>query len=459
MGPNAADSTMMWGIYYGQPAHTVTMLEGIRAKIGDVAYTPGCGITSMTEAESLFDRFTGPDGRPGMHAEYWNNLTMDGTPAATVDYTSPLRLDNGGNTAFAPGVELTGFTMRARGSFVAEADESLTINFNNDDGFRIIVNGDTIHTRWKAEPLNFRTMELAVEQGKRYDIEINYMQVDDDATLNFDITRSRNVTVDEVVARTDGYDTVIFIGGISPAYEREQAKVREPGFDDGDRTSIELPQVQRDIIAALHRSGKHVVLVNCSGSAVALAPEAAYCDAIVQAWYPGEQGGTAIADILFGNYNPSGKLPVTFYTGDAQLPAFDEYRMAGRTYRYLREKPLFPFGHGLSYTTFDIGKPEYRDGKVYVKVTNTGRAEGTETVQVYMRRPADTEGPNKTLRGYERVKLAPGESRTVEIDFPRERFESWDEAAGSMRVIGGEYLLMAGSSSDDTDLKTIKVEI
>lgn len=459
MGPNANDSTMMWGIYYGQPGHTVTMLEGIRDKIGDVAYTPGCGITSRTESQSIFDLFVDADGKPGMKADYWNNLKMEGKPVTTVNYTSPIQLDNGGNTVFAPGVELTGFTTRAKGSFVAERDETLTINFNNDDGFRIIINGDTVHSRWKAEPLNFRTRELAVEKGKRYEIEINYMQVDDDATLNFDITRSREVTPEEVVARTDAYDTIIFFGGISPAYEREQAKVREPGFDDGDRTSIELPQAQRDLIAALHRAGKKIVYVNCSGSAVALVPEVALCDAIIQAWYPGEQGGAAIADVIFGDYNPSGKLPVTFYTGDAQLPEFDEYRMEGRTYRYLREAPLFHFGYGLSYTDFDISKPSYRNGKVTVKVTNKGKMAGTEVVQVYIRRPDDPKGPNKTLRAYQRVYLQPGETRTVEIDMPRDRFETWDEVQGHMRVIGGKYELMAGSSSDNTKLKTIKVKI
>lgn len=459
MGPNAADSTMMWGIYYGQPGHTVTMLEGIRDKIGDVAYTPACGITSRSERQSIFDLFTAADGSRGMKAEYWNNLDMSGEPVTTVSYTSPIQLDNGGNTAFAPGVELTGFTARARGSFVAERDETLTINFNNDDGFRIIINGDTVHARWKAEPLNFRTRELAVEKGKRYDIEINYMQVDNDATLNFDITRNKDVTVEEIVARTDGYDTVIFFGGISPAFEREQAKVREPGFDDGDRTSIELPQVQRDILAALHRAGKRVVFVNCSGSAVALQPESAVCDAIVQAWYPGEQGGTAVADILFGDYNPSGKLPVTFYTGDSQLPPFDEYRMEGRTYRYLREKPLYYFGHGLSYTDFEIGRPVFHDGKVRVKVTNKGELEGTETVQVYLRRPADKSGPNMTLRAYQRVRLAPGESREIEIDFPRDRFETWDESASAMRVIGGKYELLVGPSADPTRLKSATVKI
>lgn len=460
MGPNAADSTMQWGIYYGQPGHTVTILDGIREKIGDVDYTPACGITSMTESVSIFDRIGQPDGTKGLAASYWNNTSLDGAPDVKTVYTAPIHLDNGGNTAFAPGVNLENFSTRMHGRFTAEKTEELTIKFANDDGMRIIVNGDTIHNRWKVDQMNLRTLALNVEQGKTYDIEINYMQLTDDATLNFDITREREVTPAEIVKRADGHDIIIFVGGISPALEREQARVTNPGFDNGDRTSIELPQAQRDIIDALVKGGKKVVLVNCSGSAVALAPEAALCDAIVEAWYPGEQGGTAIADILFGDCNPSGKLPVTFYTSDAQVPTdFEDYRMAGRTYRYLREKPLFEFGHGLSYTTFEYGKPSYKDGRVTVKVKNTGRRAGTEIVQLYLRRPADTEGPSKTLRGYEHVTLDPGESRTVTIDMPRERFETWDEAAGRMRVIGGDYQLMVGSSSADKNLKTINVKI
>ena len=211
-----------------------------------------------------------------------------------------------------------------KGAFIADRDETLDIVFNNDDGMRIIINGDTIHNRWKTDPLGFRQMPLAVEKGKRYEVELNYMQLADDATLNFDIVRNREVTIDEIVKSTDDCDIVIYFGGISPALEREEAKVTDPGFDNGDRTSIELPQVQRDILAALHKAGKKIVLVNCSGSAVALAPESVICDAIIEAWYPGEQGGHAIADILFGDYNPSGKLPVTFYASDADLPPFDE---------------------------------------------------------------------------------------------------------------------------------------
>lgn len=459
MGPNAADSTMQWGIYYGQPGHTVTILEALRERLGqDLPYVRGCAVTQMTDRESVFGSMSDSKGR-GMEATYWNNTRMEGTPAAETVYTSAIQLDNGGNTVFAPGVNLTNFTTRIKGTLVADRDETLNMIYNNDDGLRIIINGDTVHNRWKTDPLDFRERELPVKKGQKYDIEVDYMQLEDDATLNFDIMRTRRVTAADAVAQAKDADVVIFAGGISPAYEREEAKVREPGFDDGDRTSIELPAPQREILKALHEAGKKIVLVNCSGSAVALTPENETCDAILQAWYPGEQGGYAVTDVLFGDYNPSGKLPVTFYKDDSQLPAFDDYLMAGRTYRYMRQAPLYPFGYGLSYTTFDISKPKYKNGKVTVSVKNTGKVSGTEIVQVYMRRPSDTAGPNKTLRGYTRVDLAPSQSKTVEIDFPRELFENWDEAAQEMRVVPGEYELMVGSSSDAKDLKTIKVKI
>ena len=459
MGPNAADSTMMWGIYYGQPAHTVTALEGLNARTGrKLPYARACAVTRMTDQESVFGNFHCSKGK-GMEASYWNNTGMRGQPDVEVVYTSAISLDNGGNTAFAPGVNLTNFTTRIKGTYTADRDEMLRMVYNNDDGLRIIINGDTVHNRWKTDPLNFRDREFAVEKGKKYDIEVDYMQLEDDATLNFDILRSRDVTPADAVAKAKDAEVVIFIGGISPVYEREEAKVNEPGFDNGDRTSIELPEPQREILKALHSAGKKIVFVNCSGSAVALTPENDVCDAILQAWYPGEQGGHAIADVIFGDYNPSGKLPVTFYKNDSQLPAFDDYLMEGRTYRYMREAPLYQFGYGLSYTRFDISRPVYSNDKIKVRVKNTGKVAGTEVVQVYMRRPADADGPNKTLRGYARVTLAPGESRDVVIDFPKHLFENWDEKEQEMRVVPGEYELMVGSSSADRDLKKIKIKI
>jgi beta-glucosidase len=205
--------------------------------------------------------------------------------------------------------------------------------------------------------------------------------------------------------------------------------------------------------------GKKIIFINCSGSATGLEPENLNADAIIQAWYGGEAGGKAVADVIFGDYNPDGKLPITFYKNVEQLPDFLDYTMKGRTYRYFEGTPLYPFGYGLSYTTFTFGKPSYRKGKVVVNVKNTGKCEGTEVVQVYVRNPKDTEGPLKTLRGFQRIHLKAGESKTVEINMPRERFELWDTATNTMRVVPGEYEVMVGNSSANEALQKIQVKI
>lgn len=262
-----------------------------------------------------------------------------------------------------------------------------------------------------------------------------------------------------IVAAVADADAVIFIGGISPRLEGEEMKVNVKGFKGGDRTSIELPQAQRDILAALHRAGKRVIYVNCSGSAVALEPESQNADAIVQAWYGGEAGPQALADVLFGDYNPSGKLPVTFYRNTGQLPDYEDYAMKGRTYRYFTGSPLYAFGYGLSYTTFECSNPVFKRNRITVSVKNTGTRDGDEIVQVYLRRPADVNGPAKSLRGFQRVHLKAGEQATVTIAMPRDRFETWDEASNTMRVVPGQFQLMVGSSSRDADLHTIDVKI
>ena len=236
-------------------------------------------------------------------------------------------------------------------------------------------------------------------------------------------------------------------------------RVNEPGFQGGDRTSIELPQAQRDILRTLHDAGKRVIFVNCSGGAMGLVPEQESCDAILQWWYAGEQGGRALADVLFGDYNPTGKLPVTFYKNVDELPDFLDYTMNSRTYRYYQGEPVFPFGHGLSYTTFQIDKPNYANNKVQVRVKNTGSRDGMETLQVYIRNTADKEGPLKTLRAYRQVELKAGEQQTVAIPLPRQSFEGWDAKTNTMRVVPGKYEIMVGNSSADNALQKTIVSI
>lgn len=253
-------------------------------------------------------------------------------------------------------------------------------------------------------------------------------------------------------------DVVVFAGGISPMLEGEQMSVNIPGFKGGDRTDIELPAIQRQLLKALKAAGKKVVFVNFSGSAMGLEPETQTCDAILQAWYPGEAGGTAVADVLYGDYNPAGRLPVTFYKNVGQLPDFQDYSMKGRTYRYFEGTPLFPFGHGLSYTTFAYGKAEVKEGCLLVPVTNTGRMDGDEVVQLYLNRPDDANGPLKTLRAFKRVHIPAGATRTVSLPLTEETFNWWDTATNTVHPLKGSYKLLYGGSSDDQALQTLMYE-
>ncbi len=464
MGPNANDSTMMWGNYNGQPTQTTTILQGIRQYLPDIPFVQGCTWTRKEVPASMFNRIFTDDGRPGLQANYWNNERMQGLPAMAIRLTEPLHLDNGGNTAFAPGVNIEHFAARYEGVFRPEQDGEVTIDILNDDYSMLVFNGDTLLNRKNGHGVRDAHLTYKVEAGRSYPLQLVYAQLTGHAMLQFDITMTDHspealspLTVPSSPLKDA--EVVIFVGGISPRLEGEEMKVSEPGFKGGDRTSIELPQVQREWLAALKRAGKRIVYVNCSGSAVALKPEADIADAIVQAWYGGEQGGQAVADVLFGTCNPCGKLPVTFYQSTDDLPDFLDYRMQNRTYRYFRGEALYPFGYGLSYTTFDIGTPTYHDGKVTLTVRNTGTMDGTEVVQVYLRNLSDTEGPLKTLRAYQRVTLKAGQSKLVDIPLPRSSFEGWDTQTNTMRVVPGAYELMVGSSSADKNLKKILVEI
>ena len=461
MGPNANDSVMQWGNYSGYPLHTVTILEGIEKKLrgqGCVKYVDGCGHVSNTVRESRFANLTTPDGKAGMEACYWNNTKMEGKQAATAIYKNAINLNNGGNTAFAAGVELDNFSGRYKALFKAQRDEEVTFELEADDGYRIIINGDTLRNRFgQAHGVQKWSKTYNVKAGEKYDIQIDYIQIFGMAHMKFDVFTNKSKSIGDILKEISDAEYVVFAGGISPRLEGEEMKVDAYGFKGGDRTDIQLPQCQRDLIKAISDAGKKVIFVNCSGSAIALVPETSTCQAIMQAWYPGERGGDAVADVLFGDYNPSGKLPVTFYRSVDDLPDFLDYTMKNRTYRYFTGKPLWNFGYGLSYTSFSFGKPSYKNGKITVDVSNTGKLDGDEVVQVYLRHTKDNDGPIKSLRGFKRVSIKAGETKRVEIDMPKENFETWDASTNTMRVIGGEYDIMVGNSSIDADLKHIKI--
>jgi beta-glucosidase len=286
------------------------------------------------------------------------------------------------------------------------------------------------------------------------------------ASLNLNFGKEIPVQFSDLIAQLIGIDVVIFAGGISSQLEGEQMPVDLPGFKGGDRTDIELPEIQRNCLQALKQAGKKVIFVNCSGSAMGFVPETGSCDAILQAWYSGECGGQAVADVLFGDYNPSGKLPVTFYKSISQLGDFEDYSMKGRTYRYMSD-PLFPFGYGLSYTTFKIGEAKPCKGQIKsdetlditIPVSNTGKRAGTEVVQVYVHKVNDSDGPIRTLRGFLRVMVPAGKTHEITISLPYNSFEFFNRPGGKMMVTPGDYEIWYGNSSDSKDLKLIRVSV
>ena len=286
------------------------------------------------------------------------------------------------------------------------------------------------------------------------------------ADMKINVAKEETINYQTLIDQLRGIKKVIFVGGISPALEGEEMPVNIEGFKGGDRTSIELPKVQREFLKALKAAGKSVIYVNCSGSAIALEPETASCDAIVQAWYAGQEGGTAVADVLFGTVNPSGKLPVTFYRSTDQLPDYEDYSMKGRTYRYFSD-PLFAFGYGLSYTAFTTDNGHLSAAVINrgepitltVNVSNKGRKAGTEVLQVYVRNTADTDGPLKSLRAFQRVTVPAGKTEQVSIKLEPKTFELFDPETNTVCVKSGRYEVSYGTSSRPEDLKTLTLDI
>lgn len=448
MGPNATDTVMQWGNYNGFPLHTISILEGIRSFAPDATYLKGCDFVENKNFTSLFGQLrTG--NRQGVSATYWNNYDWTGTPVTTEILTSPINKSNGGATVFAPNVDLDAFCAKFETEFTPDETGRYVIAMEVDRGFRALnIDGVRVLKSYGENPTQDYSYIFDGEKGRTYKISIDYshMKKGTLAALKFDIGKTAGYDTD-----TDA-DIVIFAGGITPLFEGEEMPVTVEGFRGGDRTSIELPKIQRQLLADLKRKGKKVIYVNCSGSAVALAPEDSVCDAILQAWYPGEAGGQAVAETIYGANNPAGRLPVTFYASDAQLPDFQDYSMEGRTYRFMTGQPLYPFGHGLSYTRFDYSNAKAgvnADGRsvnLSFDVANSGDRDGDEVVQVYLRNKAD-HGINKTLKAFRRINLAKGERRNVEFQLGPDAFSFFNAESGEVQFTPGEYEISFGGSS------------
>ena len=468
IGPNADDEPMLWGNYNGTPVRTISILDGITSKIGEksIVYDKACDLVEDKVTQSYFSQISF-DGKPGFKATYWNTPDYSGEIVATQQIVNPIKLTTAGQHEFASGVKLEGFSGKFVAEYVPEKDQEIVFNFGATGHFELFVNGESLrsYNNWRTLPSK---IPYKVEKGEKYTIEIHYAQLNNwQANLEFNFGKEIPVNYEDLLKKLKGIETVIFVGGLSTKLEGEEMPVSYPGFKGGDRTDIALPSVQRNCLKTLKDAGKKVIFVNNSGSAIGLVPETTSCEAILQAWYGGESGGQAVADVLFGDYNPSGKLPVTFYKDTTQLPDFEDYSMNGRTYRFMKAEPLFPFGHGLSYTNFKIGEAQLDKSEIdtsssvniTISISNEGKTEGVEIIQVYVHKQGLEEGPIKTLKGFKRVNLKPNEMKNVTINLPSNSFEFYDKKARSMKVMPGNYEIFYGNSSDDKQLKKTELKI
>src|SRR5919205_3380760 len=384
IGPNADEVQVLLGNYNGQPSRATTPLAGIRGHVSPrtkVLYAQGTTLTEVSVVPVPASALRGLKG------EFFANRTLEGAPALTRDEES-VNFDWGMSNP-APGLPADEFSARWTGKLVPSVSGKYRLGATADDGLRVYLDGKLIAEDWTEHAPTTRTGEVTLEAGRSYDLRMDYYEgrIGAVAKLVWQPPASASAKpYEEAVQAAKQSDAVVLVLGLSAQLEGEEMSVREPGFLGGDRTDINLPARQQALLEAVAATGKPVVLVLMSGSALAVNWAQEHVGAIVQAWYPGEEGGAALADVLFGDYNPAGRLPVTFYKSVSQLPPFDDYRMEGRTYRYFKGDPLYPFGFGLSYTKFDysnlrLSATKVRAGeglRVSVDVRNAGRVEGDE---------------------------------------------------------------------------------
>ena len=464
VGPNADDAALLNGNYGGTPteAHTHSLLDGIRAALPNtnIIYRKACELNDEYTTVHHLQDFN--DGK-GVKVEFWNNRELEGEPAKT-DYYNELNFSTFGAWGFAQGVSRDSLSVRISGQYKATFTGEMKYTLTTDNGYVLKVNGEVVEEakgggrRFFGFGRKPEYKSFAVEAGKTYDVEIEYRHGNGQfAMLRGDICERILADFTDLAKELSVADAIIVIGGISAQMEGE----------GGDKADIELPKVQQMLVKAMHTTGKPVIFVNCSGSAIAFGSVEGEYDALLQAWYAGQGGSKALAEVLFGDYNPGGKLPVTFYRSNDDLPDFLDYSMKNRTYRYFTGQPQYAFGYGLSYTTFAVGKGKLSkssmkaDGKVTitVPVTNTGSREGTETVQVYVKALDDEGAPIKALKGFQKLSLKPGETQKATITLDGEAFEYYNEMIDELSVKPGRYQILYGTSSLDKDLQVLDFKV
>jgi len=455
IGPNADNLDALLGNYNGTPSSYITPLEGIRRSVSRntiVSYVKGTGHTQGEfELEAIPAAVLSSENRPGLNGEYFENLDLSGKPKA-------VRIDSSVNFNWGPGNPLNEigndrFSIRWTGVLTPEKSGEYIIGTTADDGVRLFIDDELIIDEWQDQGASTFTKTKELTAGKKYRVRLEYYENGGDALIELGWQEPGKDIFAELMDEAHDADAVVFIGGISPRFEGEEMgqQVQYEGFYRGDRTDIILPKNQTLLMNDFYKMGKQVVLVILSGSAVTVNWEDENIPAIIQAWYPGQAGGQAVADVLFGDYNPSGRLPVTVYKSAAQLPDYKNYDMKGRTYRYFDGEALYPFGYGLSYTTF-----EYSDLKIVLKdeavsinvsVKNNGNLDGDEVVQVYISdNEASVPAALKSLKAFKRISLKRGEEKRVSFKLTKDDFALYNEKMERV-VEPGDFLILVGGSS------------
>jgi beta-glucosidase len=469
---------MLLGNYNGNPADPVTPLRGLKEAVGPktrVLFARGSDLAEnwpvmdVLHAAVLFT----PDGSPGLHVEYFANRTFSGTPVATaIDSTID---SDWGEGAPRPGMDPDDFAVRWTGTLRPVQTGIYKLGLIGTVKYQLYLDDSLVvksvyptHDGEYPDPRPTYTSPMRLEAGRSYRIRVDGEESYGNADLQLLWAQPNETLEAQAVETAKQADAVVLFLGLTARLEGEEMPVRVPGFRGGDRTTIELPAPQEHLLESIVALGKPTVLVLMSGSALAIPFAQEHVPAILEAWYGGQAAGTAIADVLFGNYSPSGRLPVTFYRSSADLPAFDDYRMTNRTYRYFTGTPLYAFGHGLAYTRFRYANlrasaPSLPAGgtvTVRVDVTNGGARAGDEVVQLYVQHPqSKVPRPGRQLAGYARVSLQPGETRTVAIQLRAADLAFWDTTTHAWRVETEPIKLEVGASSADIRLtKALTVE-
>lgn len=468
IGPNADNPIAVLGNYNGIPSNIVTALQGIKHKLGNGAEVIYERAVNFTNDTLLQYTETGNqyawNGQAGFQAEYFNNRDLKGEPI--FKRVEPA-IDNNWQEGQLIVDTLKGYNFSVRYStdFKAATTGDITFELDADDGYRFLVDGKEVINAWTRNRWGARTYKLKAEQGKTYRLVVEYYQGDGKAHVRLRTGQFVKSDMKALANRLKNVDAIVYVGGISPQLEGEEMRVDYPGFNGGDRTTIALPAVQTELLKALKTTGKPVVFVMMTGSAVAIPWEADNIPAIVNAWYAGQDAGTAIADVLFGDYNPAGRLPVTFYSSDSDLPDFEDYSMKGRTYRYFKGKPLYGFGHGLSYTSFrysglQVAPPDGAGQSiaVSVQVTNAGKLDGEEVVQLYLSgQGSGDRTPIYSLKGFQRIFIKKGETQTVRFRLTPADLATLDDYGQPLPLSGKLTLYVGGSQPDELRLKNKQV--